>query len=122
MKAFLSALALFVLLVCIAFFTSFSLTKQAEQLEAQAAKLEDIPTTMRKSATMAMKSAWEEKHFWFSMTINHNEMDEIDDIIARLRMAEKIKDDDDFLIAVSELTAALAHIKDLGAVSWDNIL
>ena len=122
MKAFIAAMILFAALVGVAFFSYCKLTSMANALAKEAEELSEVADEQRKEASRAVAKRWEESRFLFSLTINHNEIDALESTLARLSTTANIEDGDDFLIAAAELTAALTHIRDLCAVSIDNIL
>lgn len=122
MKAFIAALVLFAILTGIAFFSSYALADAAEALAKRADDLAEAPVAERASASEALHEEWERTRFLLSLTISHTELDTPENLFARVSMAAKTEDGDDFLIAVSELTSSLFHIRDLCTISWDNIL
>ena len=122
MKSFVAATILLAALVCTAFFTSHALTEAADELAGQAERLREANAAEREHASERIEALWKEKRFAFSMAINHSELDPLEGALARLKGAANAEDGDDYLIAAAELAASLAHIRELCAVSLDNIL
>ena len=122
MKAFIAALGLLATLTGLAFFTSCIFSQKADALICEALALNNMMPTEREAAVQKVADAWESDQFIFALTINHTELDDIEAYLSRLNAAAKNQNGDEYFIAVSELTTAFTHIKELCAVSWDNIL
>lgn len=122
MKAFMAAIGLLAALTSLAFFTSYVFSQKADALANEAIALNDMIPNEREAAAQKASDAWKNNRFLFSLTINHTELDVIENHLSRLNTAAKIQNGDEYFIAVSELTATLTHIKELCKVSWDNIL
>ena len=122
MKAFIAACVLFCLLTSGAFITSTALTRQSDKLVAQVADLQAATPDERERYTERWLVEWERSRFAFSLTINHTELDALENQFAHIEGAVGSKNGDEFLIAASELSSTLSHIRDLCRLSIDNIL
>jgi hypothetical protein len=122
MRAFVAAIILFASLTGVAFFASSVLTAKADAIAKQAKALPYAAQELREEACQAITQAWKQERFAFSLTVNRNEIDALESALARLKAAVNAESDDEFLIAASELTAAVSRIQSICAVSLDNIL
>ena len=122
MKSFVAAILLFIFLTGVAFWASASLTEKADALALTAESLFSAAREKRSEGQQKIAKLWKKEKFLFSLTVNRNEIDVLDKAISRLEAAANAKDDDEFLIAVSELNAAISRIRDMCAFSLDNIL
>ena len=122
MKACIAAIVLLSILSGVAFFASGALTGKADRIAEAAEALSAAPQEQRIEACRDIQQLWEDEQFFFSLTLSHTEIDALENALARLCAAANTKGDNDFLIAASELRAAISHIRDLCAVSLDNIL
>ena len=59
---------------------------------------------------------------YLSLTVSHDDLSDIEDIIAELRGAAEVGDKDGVRIAKSRLGSALSHLRRLSGVNLDSIL
>ena len=122
MKACIAAIILLSILTGTALWVSNCLTGKTDELVNAAKPLTTIHKEDRAETCRAVTQLWQKSRFLFSLTINRNELDTMDNILAKLNATTNAEGDDEFLIAASELTAAISRIRSICAVSLDNIL
>lgn len=121
MKTFRAACVLLFLLVVATIASSLWFSAVADGLAAQAEALSGLPTDERAAGVADFEEAWSQWRFAFSLGIHHTEFDRLEDALVAARAAAQ-KGDDEYDLAVASLADAVAHIRDLLGINWDNLL
>ena len=122
MKTFIAACILLLVLgggVCA---NALILLDRTHTLQAQAASLEEGAPAGREAAVMAFRKQWEKEKILFILSVNQNDLEKVEDALARLEACAKIESDSNFAITVAELKEALERVRVLVGFSAEGLL
>lgn len=68
------------------------------------------------------EQAWERAQDLLGALLLHDEIDEADRLLSRLRQADALRDENEYALTRSELLGQLAHLPDLDEASLRNLL
>lgn len=121
MKTFIAACILLLALggsVCV---NALFLLNHMDTLQEQVTVLEKAEPTVREAATKIFREEWEKKKILFTLSVNQNDLEKIEDALARLEASSKIESDSHFTIAVAELEEALKRVRELVGFSAEGL-
>ena len=72
--------------------------------------------------TEALEGKFSRAAFFLSITINHDDLEDAEDLLAELTAAIKVGDEDQIEITKSRLKTALGQLRRLSAVGIDSII
>ena len=72
--------------------------------------------------TEALEGKFSRVAFFLSITINHDDLEDAEDLLAELTAAVKVGDEDQIEITKSRLRTALGQLRRLSAVGIDSII
>ena len=76
----------------------------------------------RTEKTEALEGKFSRAAFFLSITINHDDLEDAEDLLAELTAAIKVGDEDQIEITKSRLKTALGQLRRLSAVGIDSII
>ena len=79
-------------------------------------------TTLAETEYTEIYEAFKKKERYISLTVNHNDLMNIENSFAELIGAAKADDKESLIIAKSRLIDALGHLKRLSGINLDSIL
>lgn len=68
-----------------------------------------------------LKKAFYEKELFISLSVSHEDLENVEDLIAEMNGAVSAGDEEAALIAKSRLENALLHLGRLSSVNWESI-
>lgn len=126
MKTFYGALVLFGALLVFALFANNYLKNTTDSLTAHTAKLEQHVQAKKwpeaAGSYNQLKTAWEKTNSRWAMLIDHQELDNINISMARLKQFMDTKQPAQALAELGELKLLLKHIPEKEALSIKNVL
>ena len=122
MKTFIAACILLLILSGSVCANAFLLLDRVDTLQEQVAVFEEKEPDAREEAIATFRQKWEKEKILFILSINQNDLEKIEDALARLEASAKTESDSNFDIAVAELEGALERVRELAGFSVEGLL
>lgn len=126
MKHIWMALAVFALTLAIGLMSVFYVRAVGEQtsrfLEQSQQQILREDYAAAQELLQKAKDAWEGRLTILGIFLHHEEADEVMALFAQMEAFVLLQDADDYLAACGELTARIAHIRDMELPKLENVL
>lgn len=125
MKSIISAYTAFSVVILGIIMSIFSLNRMTVSIENLTNQLEEqvrMETWDKaKQISTSVMTKWEHSHDKISIFANHQEIDNIENEMAKLHQYIKVKNKDESLASIHVLEFYIHHIRDLEKVNFQNI-
>ena len=125
MKIFIFTLIIFAVMTAGIFINTYFLGESVEQILSMIELLpspEDIDDPERSVSVYDISKEFTKNEFFFSITLSHEDINDVKRAMAQLISAYESKDRDAYREHVALLKESVSHIQKLAETSWDSII
>lgn len=119
MKVFTASVCALAAVTILVFMNSFL---SAKLIDSVMEKIERIDTDTTQDELYEISDFYMKRQTYLALTVSHDDLSEIEDIIAELIGSGAVCDADGVIIAKSRLISALSHLRRLSGINLDSIL
>lgn len=125
MKVFVLTVVIFALMTVGIFANTFIMTNMLSDIENSIKKLprpDELDDPQATVSVYDIETAFSEKSFYLSLSMSHDDINNVEQAILSLKAAFEEKDSAAYREQLYQLKDAIKHIKRLAEISWDNVL
>ena len=119
MKAFIAAVCALLTVTALVFLNSFFTARCIDEVLG---KIEDVDGNSSVRELEELSDYYMKRQIYLSLTVCHDDLSDIEDIISELIGSAEVGDKDGIMIAKSRLISALSHLRRLSGINFDSIL
>lgn len=121
MKTFIASCILLAVLAGGVLLNTCVLTSRTDKLQEQAAALPNTATEERTAVAANLRRTWEADKMLFILSVRQENIEKVEDALARLETAAKRESGSNFYMAAAELTEALKRIREVVGLNIEGI-
>lgn len=121
MRRLIAAVIILILIITVSVTGITNIKKNGEQVEKRIAEIRANPLSADKKAKQFMEF-WNKQRETLALFVNHDEIDEIGRVAARMESAERAGNKADVLEAADEILFIMQGIKEDESLSWYTFL